>query len=149
METVVALIGKDDDACFVSLEDRHILDNVPHDRFRVSRCTDNDQGLCGQIDVLLIFHHVGGNGSVAKLAQFNPDFIGRCLVRPAADNRPVLFLPCQFPDRVLNLFLLIQHPIHHVRGLLQVVQFLRNLITGQCPQHLGQIKGQDMAGHNL
>ena len=37
VEAVLALIGKNDDARLMGLEDGHILDDVPHDGFRDSR----------------------------------------------------------------------------------------------------------------
>ena len=69
VEAGLAFIGEDDDGGLVGLEDGHVLDDVARDRLGVAGGADEDQGLRGEIDVLLVLDEVRRDGLVAELAR--------------------------------------------------------------------------------
>ena len=99
--------------------------------------------------MFLVLHHIGRDRLVAKLAQFDPDLIGRRLVRSASDDRPVAFLFYQFFYGAADLLLPREDLLHQFRRLFEQPEFLRDPFVGQGREEPGQSKGQDVTGHDL
>ena len=149
IEARLSLVGKNDHRGLVGFEDGDILQNVPRDRLRTPRRTDDDQRFGGKIDMFLVLHHIGGDRHVAKLAQLDPDLIGRRLVRSASDDRPVPFLLHHLFHGAADLLLPREDPLHQLRRLFEQTELLGDPFAGHGREELGQSKGQHVTGHDL
>ena len=85
----VAVVGDHDRRRLVGPEDRHLLAHVVGRAAGEPGRADDDQRLRRQVDVLLVLGDVAGDRLVAELAELDPHLLGRHLVRPVADHRPV------------------------------------------------------------
>src|SRR5688500_10618254 len=73
----------------VGAEVRDLLGRIVGVGSEESRRADEDERLCGEVDVLLVFDGVAGNGLVAELRQLDPQLLGRDALVSAPDDRPV------------------------------------------------------------
>ncbi len=147
-EAMFSFIGEDDHPGPVGLEDGDILDDIAEDGFRAPRSAYDDERLRGKIDVLFVFNDIRRYGLVAQFTQFDPDFIGGDLVRPAAHDGPVLFSPGDVPGGLFYLRRFFQYPAHEAGRLFEGFEFALDHIVAET-QHLADAESQDMTGHNL